>query len=137
MSFFSIKRNKSTRLTVSEFQNLLIKVDHIRNQSENLALCLDNTNGDYLGVKNATLNLFPDSTVALPAYYSTLKLSDAQLQSFINHLQSKPFKQIIYSGFPNSLNPFVKQLSTYSTQKIIFHLILFVYSYNQSLPWYY
>ena len=48
------------------------------NDQKVLAICLENTESSFLGVKNATLNLFPTNTVVLPAYYSNISLTNKQ-----------------------------------------------------------
>ena len=62
------------------------------NKESNLAICIENTGSSYLGVKNATLNLFPNSTIVLPAYYSNILLTERDFRILSEEIKKYQFK---------------------------------------------
>lgn len=87
-----------------------------------IAICLDNTGNSYLGVKNATLNLFPQNTLILPAYYSNINLNDKQFREMAEVISSCEFEQVIFSSLPIQMNNLLNRLQIDKIQiKVIFH----------------
>jgi glycosyltransferase involved in cell wall biosynthesis len=86
-----------------------------------VAICLENTNSSYLGVKNATFNLFPENTLVLPAYYSNIKLNEKQFEELSKMIISEGFEQVIISTLPLSMNKLLDLLSDQICVKVIFH----------------
>lgn len=91
--------------------------------SENrvLAICLENTGSSFLGVKNATLNLFPNNTIVLPAYYSNISLNNRQYRELAEAIINNKFEQIIISSLPISMNKLLYLLADKICVKVIFH----------------
>lgn len=87
----------------------------------NLAICIENTGSSYLGVKNATLNLFPHSTVILPAYYSNILLNEKDFRILTDEIKKHKFENVIISTLPVSMNVFLDMLSENENVKVIFH----------------
>ncbi len=92
-----------------------------RRGSKVVAICLENTNSSFLGVKNATFNLFPDSTLVLPAYYSNIKLTEKQFIELSELIVSEGFEQVVISTLPLSMNKLLDLLSDKIYVKVIFH----------------
>lgn len=86
-----------------------------------LAICLENTNSSFLGIKNATLNLFPKNTIVFPAYYSEIKFNQSQLITIIDEIKRNHFETIIVSTLPISMNFFVDKLAESERVNLIFH----------------
>ena len=100
--------------------NLTILVKQIKNIYQNhntIAICLNNTKSSYLGVKNATLNIFPKNTLSIPAYYSQIQINDKDKRKFTDELNKLKFKQIIISGHPESLNFIVDSCHNFTSIK--------------------
>jgi glycosyltransferase involved in cell wall biosynthesis len=104
-----------------DITELLVSIKHISNDSKVLAICLENTGSSFLGVKNATLNLFPNNTIVLPAYYSNISLTDKQFIELSEALISNGFNQIILSSLPISMNKLLNLLTDKICVKVIFH----------------
>jgi len=102
-----------------------ILIENIRkialNKEKNIAICIENTGSSFLGIKNATFNLFPKNTIALPAYYSEIKLTDNQLTEIANEIKKHKFNYVIISTLPISLNNFLDQLCESENVNAIFH----------------
>lgn len=91
------------------------------NNNDTLVICLDNTESSFLGVKNATLNLFPKNTLILPAYYSNIKLTDNHLNLLVESIIELGFTQIIFGSLPASLNNMVYTFNKRCVIKVLFH----------------
>lgn len=105
-----------------DISNLLASIKEISSKGNDvLAICLENTGSSFLGVKNATLNLFPENTIILPAYYSNIKLSDKQIILLSELILNSGFEQVIFSTMPLSMNFFLNQLADKTNVKVIFH----------------
>lgn len=100
---------------------LLDSIKRISNDSKELAICLENTGSSFLGVKNATLNLFPHKTLVLPAYYSNINLTDRQLLELSEAILKSGFNQVIISTLPISMNKLLDLIAEKIIVKVIFH----------------
>jgi hypothetical protein len=86
-----------------------------------LAICLENTESSFLGVKNATFNLFPNNTLVLPAYYSNISLTNKQFIKLSEAIVDNGFNQVIISALPISMNKLLNLLAEKICVKVIFH----------------
>lgn len=100
---------------------LLDSIKRISNDSKVLAICLENTGSSFLGVKNATLNLFPQNTLVLPAYYSNINLTDRQFFELSEAILKSGFNQVIISTLPISMNKLLDLIAEKIIVKVIFH----------------
>ena len=91
------------------------------NNHKVLAICLENTESSFLGVKNATLNLFPNNTLVLPAYYSEISLTNKQFIELSEAIVHHGFNQVIISSLPISMNKLLNLLADKICVKVIFH----------------
>jgi glycosyltransferase involved in cell wall biosynthesis len=93
---------------------------NIRNRSEILAICPDNTGPNWLGIKNATLSLFPDCTFIIPQYYSTQIYSDKELKQIADSISNLNFKLVVFSGFPTYFELLTKWIKGVK-KVVVFH----------------
>jgi glycosyltransferase involved in cell wall biosynthesis len=91
------------------------------NDHKVLAICLENTGSSFLGVKNATLNLFPNHTIFLPAYYGNITLTTKQFIELSDAIVNNGFNQVIISSLPISMNKLLDLLADRICVKVIFH----------------
>jgi glycosyltransferase involved in cell wall biosynthesis len=92
-----------------------------KSKEPNLAICIENTGSSYLGVKNATFNLFPHCTIVLPSYYSEIQLSEKDFFAIATEIEKHNFENIIISTLPPSMNKLLDILCEKQTLKVIFH----------------
>lgn len=85
---------------------LLKQVEGIRNAGDTLAICAAPTGPNWLGIRNATVQLFPGSSVELPQYYSQQLLEDSDIILLTNTIKQQAFANVVFSGFP----PYFKKL---------------------------
>jgi glycosyltransferase involved in cell wall biosynthesis len=107
---------------VADIGDILDAISKIAHSNEpNLAICIQHTDSSFLGVKNATLNLFPKSTIVLPAYYSQILLDEAQFHQIATEIKKHHFHKIIISTLPVSMNVFLDMLCENENVNVIFH----------------
>ena len=119
-----IKHFISGRSREKQQVNLELIIDqmkHLRTKSELLVFTFQPTGSSYLGVFNATHNLFPDLVVTLPAYHSNCLLSPVQFDALTTAAVSLQFEQVIFGTMPPSLLRFAEKLSQFFQVKMIFH----------------
>ena len=80
---------------------LIEKVKSIALQHRNLVICPESTGSNWLGIKNATLSMFPTNSFVIPQSYSNQVLSDKDLKSLVTTFKNEKGKSIILSGFPD------------------------------------
>lgn len=105
----------------TNLKTILWELNKIANESKILCICLNNTGSAYLGVKNATKNLFPKNTLILPAYFSNILISKKGETELCEKINNYNFQQIILSGQPSSMNFLVDNCFKFSKIKTIFH----------------
>lgn len=64
-----------------------------------MAVCPDNTGNNWLGIKQGTLGLFPNSCWVIPHYYSTPLYSQIQLSRIYSEIKRLQFKKLVIRGF--------------------------------------
>ena len=72
-----------------------------------LSICPENTNNNWLGIKNASNAIFPNQNIALPQYYSNQIVSDEDLNLLIKHFKNNRGKHIILNGYPEYFSKIV------------------------------
>ena len=66
-----VYQNKKTNVDIQFLKDEISRISSLK--EKHLAVCIENTGSSFLGIKNATFNLFPKNTLVLPAYYSEIK----------------------------------------------------------------
>lgn len=92
-NFLQKRKNKK------DLNNLLFKIQKIRENSNVLNIQAQPTGYSWLGVYNAGLGLFPHCTVAIPQYYSNQILTDEALTQLGRSIGNLKFEQLIYNGY--------------------------------------
>jgi glycosyltransferase involved in cell wall biosynthesis len=80
---------------------LIKKVEAISSTDLKLAICPENTGPNWMGIKNATLDLFPSQTLVIPQEYSNQVLTDVDIRTLISTFKDNSGKTILLSGFPD------------------------------------
>ena len=82
--------------------NILVKnIEIITKLKSKLVICPENTGPNWMGIKNATLDLFPSQTLVIPQEYSNQVLTDKDLKTLISTFKRNSGKTILLSGFPD------------------------------------
>jgi glycosyltransferase involved in cell wall biosynthesis len=97
-----LKRKISARFNQAyNLDILIIHVKKIAKTKSKLVICPESTGPNWLGIKNATLDLFPSQTFVIPQEYSNQILTDADLKLIISTFKSQAGNTVLLSGFPN------------------------------------
>lgn len=100
MEFINRIKKKLSGKSQYDLQDLLNEVKKISANYSELIICPENTDANWLGIKNATLAMFPDKTFIIPQNYSNQIVSDNDLRVLIKTFSENNGKRIILSGFP-------------------------------------
>ena len=101
MNFKDRIKQKLNKERLYEMPLLIEKVKSIALKNQNLVICPESTGPNWLGIKNATLSMFPANSFIIPQNYSNQVLSDTDLKSLLTTFKNKKGKSIILSGFPD------------------------------------
>jgi hypothetical protein len=100
---------------------LKLKIQEIRGENDILVLYGSPTEGNWKGIANATIGLFPEKVLQIPQWYSNSVLNKQETEEICNFIQELNFKKVIVSGFADYFFDWIELLH-FSTQiEIIFH----------------
>jgi hypothetical protein len=83
-----------------DFEQVLQHISDVRGHSDFLALYARPTGIHWKGIANATENLFPQKSVAIPQHYSEQVISDKELLTIAKRISNLGFKEVCFSGCP-------------------------------------
>ena len=83
-----------------DFEELLLKVKSVAQKGGKMVLCPENTDANWLGIKNATLAMYPNQSVCIPQSFSQQVVSDDELKTLFTAFKNEGGNSIILSGFP-------------------------------------
>jgi hypothetical protein len=95
-------------------EELLHRLQAVRNVSTILALCPESTGGNWLGIKQGTISLFPESYLCLPQYYSNTVYNTNELFALAKGIGQLNFSHIVFRGFPLYFAEFISQIKQVS-----------------------
>lgn len=101
-------RNRGVEYNFSALRESLCQ---LRKQSETICLVPTPTGSNWLGINLATKQLFVNTTLEIPQYYSSQMLSDKELQTLATDIEQLNFSNVIFSGFPLYFEKFILHFS--------------------------
>ena len=101
MNFINRIKKKIGEKSQYDLQSLLKDVNSISSFHSKMVICPDNTDANWLGVKNATLAMFPEQTFVIPQHFSNQIVSDEDLKLILSSFKEKGGNTVVLSGFPN------------------------------------
>ena len=99
-------RNKFFPPKLYNLENIILQINQLT-KKKYLGICPENTNNNWLGIKNASNAIFPNQNIALPQYYSNQIVRDEDLNLLIKHFKNNGGKHIILNGFPEYFSKIV------------------------------
>lgn len=105
-----LKRWRKPKCNITDFNKLLNQAENVLKDQKTIVFAPNNTNANWLGIKNATLGMFPEQTIILPQHYSNTLLSKEQRVELFTKLQSLQVETIIFSGIPNYTLEWIEEL---------------------------
>ncbi len=117
-----LKRWKKPWINENQFNNLLKRVSLILENSKVIVISYQNTGANWLGVKNATINMFPNQHLIIPQTYSNSLLSREQREEFAEFLKENGAQLIIFSGIPEYAINWIQYIHSIDIQiGVIYH----------------
>ncbi len=117
-----LKRWKRVKLPQIEFDQLNSNAEFILKNSKTIVFTPNNTGANWLGIKNATMNMFPNEYLLLPQLYSSTLLSKEQAIKFFKLLKNKGAKFIVFSGLPEYALSWIREIYKLNIKVgVVFH----------------
>lgn len=100
---------------------LAIKLQEIRANNSVLVLYGSPTEGNWKGIANATVGLYPSNSLEIPQWYSNPVLNTLETIQFCAQIKALKFERIIISGFALYLFSWIEILHDELTIDVIYH----------------
>jgi len=100
---------------------LAIKLQEIRANNSVLVLYGSSTEGNWKGIANATVGLYPSNSLEIPQLYSNPVLNTLETIQFCAQIKALKFERIIISGFAPYLFSWIEILHDELTIDVIYH----------------
>jgi glycosyltransferase involved in cell wall biosynthesis len=93
----------------------------VRKNSDIVVLYGTPTDGNWLGIANATKALFPHTAIAVPQWYSNPIFTSQEQDAICREIINLKFSKVIISGFAPYFFEWIEQLNSSVEIEIIFH----------------
>ena len=94
---------------------------HLRNISSEVAIFGTPTEGNWLGIANASKSLFPKTAYAFPQVYSNNGFNKKEFETWKKQLAELKFQKITFSGFAFFFFDLIDEIGNNTQVEIIFH----------------
>jgi hypothetical protein len=102
-------------------QEKIEELEKLRQRTSEIAIYGSPTEGNWLGVANASISLFPECSYEFPQWYSNPVFKDKELAIWINKLNELNFEKITISGFAFFFFDIINRLKPNSNLEVIYH----------------
>ena len=115
-------RNKFNSFYTKETPFKIIKnIETIRKEYDQLVLFGSPTQGHYLGIKNATIGIYPKNSIEIPQLFSNPQLTRKNQEKICNEIIKSNFSKVIISGFADYFFDWIELIHNHTEIEIIFH----------------
>lgn len=101
--------------------HLAIKLHEIRAHNPVLVLYGAPTVGNWKGIANATVGLFPSNSLEIPQWYSNTVLNEKETIEICSLINQAKFEKIVISGFAPYFFDWIELLHPHTEIEIIYH----------------
>ncbi len=101
--------------------HLAIKLQEISENNAVLVLYGSPTEGNWKGIANATVGLFPSNSLEIPQWYSNAVLNQKETIEICTLIKQVKFKKIVISGFAHYFFEWIEFLHPHAEIEIIYH----------------
>lgn len=101
--------------------HLAIKLQEIRAHNPVLVLYGAPTVGNWKGIANATVGLFPSNSLEIPQWYSNTVLNEKETIEICSLINQAKFEKIVISGFAPYFFDWIELLHPHTEIEIIYH----------------
>ena len=117
-----LKRWQSIFLNSKEFKKIKKSLENFVFNKRYIVFTPDNTGANWLGIKNATLSMYPGNSFIIPQFHSQTKLSPSQLLELTKVVSNSEIKLVIFSGTPPYILKWINEFHKFNIEcGIIFH----------------
>lgn len=109
------KKNKALVL------NVMKQICHIRESNDLLVLYGSPTEGNWKGIANATIGLYPENALEIPQWYSNAVLNTSESAQICAKIQELNFDKVVISGFAPYFFEWIEELHPHAEIEIIYH----------------
>lgn len=100
---------------------LISNIHQIRLKGTELVLYGSPTEGNWKGIANATVGLFPHNSLEIPQWYSNPVLNSKETIEFCEQIKALKFDRVIISGFAPYFFSWIDQLHKDLTIEVLYH----------------
>ena len=101
--------------------DLIFAISLIRKEHDSIVLYGSPTEGNWKGIANATIGLFPNNSLQIPQWYSNPVLNKKETSEICKHIKDSKFEKVIISGFASYFFDWIELLKGGVKIEIIFH----------------
>lgn len=116
-----IKNRIFPRSNKHKVQELIQRIEHIRKDHSTIVLFGSPTEGNWKGIANATVGLYPLNSLEVPQWYSNPVLNKKETKEICDYINTSNFKTVIISGFAPYFFEWIELLHTQCRIEIIYH----------------
>lgn len=102
-------------------QEKIEELEQLRAKSTEIAIYGSPTEGNWLGIANASVSLFPKYAYEFPQWYSHPVFNEKELAIWINKLNELNFEKVTISGFAFFFFDIINRLKPNSNLEVIYH----------------
>lgn len=102
-------------------QKVLEQLRYIRQQQTTLVLYGSVTEGNWLGIANATKGLYPENSLEIPQWFSNSIFDPKETTAICHEIIKLNFEKVIISGFAPYFLNWIETLTKHTFIEIIFH----------------
>jgi len=111
-------RRTRNALTVEQLD---YQLSEIRKTHAVLVLFGSPTEGNWKGIANATVGLYPENALEIPQWYSNAVLSTLESAQVCSKIKELKFEKVIISGFASFFFEWIEMLHPHTEIEIIYH----------------
>ena len=104
-----------------KIEGLKHKIGSIRKEHDSIVLFGSPTEGNWKGIANATIGLFPSNALEIPQSYSNSVLTEKETCEICACLNEAQFEKVIISGFAPYFFNWIELLHPITIIEVIFH----------------
>ena len=101
--------------------HLVIKLQEISENNPVLVLYGSPTEGNWKGIANATLGLFPSNSLEIPQWYSNTVLNEKETIEICTLINQAKFEKIVISGFAPYFFDWIELLHSNTKIEVVYH----------------
>lgn len=113
--------HKFKKAEKTDLDPFLSDLEQIRANSDTLVLYGSPTEGNWLGIANATKGLYPETSLKAPQWFSHSTLTTSEQNLMIDEIRCLKFRKVLISGFAEYFFSWIDELHSDCEIEILYH----------------